>query len=234
MAINWTGIGSALSGIGSVAGALGLGSKSKGMSPWDQQALSIGGMAAGARRAGEKYGFHPLALLGHSPASGSQSVQVGQVGTALEGVGNAFSRYGQQKVQNQQLANQTNVSNAQVQEAKSRAKLADMQSAKIANDIVAQQAKDSLAARAAQRINQQADAEAIVTPYGTTVPNPRYTDAETAERVYGGAVGEIYGLGRWLGERGEELGKWLYGKHRQRNRDQRFNEWSDYDSRTAP
>jgi|GEM_PF-6408408 len=55
--------------------------------------------------------------------------------------------------------------------------------------------------------------------------NPEFTDTELLEQMYGGLVGEIYGLGRYLGEIGADLGKSLHdktGKPAQKKRKKRL------------
>lgn len=232
--MNLAGIGAVLSGVGSLAGGFGFGS-SKGKSPDRQLAENMLSQAQHLRWAAKIAKIHPLSMLGISPSASGESYRAGSnVGQALEGVGDAFTRYGQQKIAQQQLVNQTNVSDAQAEESRSRAKLADAQRAKLMQDIVTQSAAASLAQRAGQKTNQTGQApEAIVHPLGSFVPGP-HTPAERMEQEYGGAAGEMYGLSRLLGEYGQDLGREYFDFNRRRNLNQRFEEWTDYDSRTAP
>lgn len=228
-------IGTALSGAGSAASAFGLGGRTttgdaiKGQLAYDLNKFQH--LASGAKKAG----LHPLFALGGS--AGGSIATVGSrddPGAGIAGIGDAITRYSQQKVAQQQLQNQTAVSNAQVTEATARANLANTQARKIENDMLTKQVAASLAARAGQKSAATTrDPQAIVSPFGTVTPGP-HTPAEYVEQEYGGAAGEVYGLGRVFGEFGKWLGKQAFGWHRRRNRNQRFDEWTDYDTCTAP
>jgi len=207
-------IGSVLSGLG----ALGFGKK-KAKPNYKQAQNQIRWTVNDAQKAG----IHPLYALGQS--SGAAPVTVGGEESPLTGVGNAMGRYAQSKQNASSRASQSAQANkltdAQVRQSDAQARLANKQA-----DLVEQQAIDSHMNRLGQVQNHRQDntgrepagVTEIISPQGKTRVDPRNTDAEIVERIYGGGIGEVYGLGRYFGEIGADLGKRLWKAEQKRRR----------------
>lgn len=216
------GIGAIMSGAGAIGGLFG---DDGGMTPRQAADSQMRGTVAGAMKAGKKHGIHPLYLLGTHAAGGivGQSNTGSQVSDALAAAGGAVSSYAER----QQLKAQVDLENklriaetsASVQESEARARLLEAQRLDIATGGTFRAGAASEVARAAQGFQSQKD-KTIRSPVPGMdhTPNALYTDQQVVEDKYGGVVGELYGLGRYLGEQGEALGKWLYHRQRQ-NRD---------------
>ena len=240
--MNLAGLGSVISGIGSLGGLFG---RKKGPSPGQQSYESAYNTIKGQHAAAKEVGLHPLFAMGGAVAGGgAMSVTGSDVGDAIAGVGNAITSYqartDKKKAESQALAE----SNARIAKlgADTQASLAEahqrrVNSALAEKDFVIKSAEASRVKRAAVGFNARKD-QVIAgspnkekpTPLKSPVlkdhnPNKKYTDQELIEQQYGGVVGEAYGLSRYLGEIGEELGQWLYkktGKPAQRERFEKY------------
>ena len=234
-------IGSIFSGIGSIGGLFGKKKKSNAQQTYESAYKTIQGQHAAAK----DLGMHPLFAMGGAVGGGGAMTVTGSdVGDAISGVGNAISNYAsrtdKKKADSQALAE----SNARISKlsADTQASLAEAHQRRVntalaEKDFVIKSAEASRIKRAATEFNSRQDKviagspnKEKPTPLKSPVlkdhnPNKKYTDQELVEQQYGGVVGEAYGLSRYLGEIGEELGQWLYkktGKPAQRERFEKY------------
>ena len=95
---------------------------------------------------------------------------------------------------------------------------------KLQNDYIAEAIKASVAARTKETANTRmgGDVEVVLgsdagkkgITQGGSVPVDKYTDAEDWEKWYGGFIGEVMGMKRFLNMGGRELGRYLYENYR--------------------
>lgn len=162
---------------------------------WANQAKS---QVAGAKAAG----LHPLFAMGQAPQMQSPTLIDGQsdnIAGSLGQIGSAITDYQQGKSDKLILQKQLEQYDADIAYKKALTANANADAIKAA----------TVASSVATATSPTSPVRAHTLPDLT--PSKDTTQAEVIEQEYGGAVGEIYGLNRFLGDIGRKIGSWWYG-----------------------
>lgn len=159
----------------------------------------------------KKHGIHPLFAMGQQSNSPAPSIIAGQSDNgglpsdAISNMGRSISNYSSSKF-NKRMA----LAQMQQGAALSTAQIRSYNASADADLALAQQ-RVSQTARLAQSSNSEQDKIINPLPFAT---NPANTDQQVIEDMYGGVVGEISGVSRYVSE--------LYNKYVKTPKNKRF------------
>lgn len=179
----------------------------------------------------KRAGIHPLYAIGAS-AGASPTISVGggetgsALGTAIGRIGGHIEDYQAQKQYAHQEARQDKLAEAQAARDRAAAlrdnvaSMMAMSSIKRAEQGVNEKRPGSLEQLLEDKRNETVGVPGrkVTTRYGSWTTDPSWSDQQAIEDIYGGGVGEVYGVLRALSEAGSAIGiaASKYGQDRER------------------